>query len=338
MKSLITGASGFIGYTLTQHLIQQWGADSVQAMVGPSQHPTEDARLAELNRRNIPLIPMNLRRAEVFSKAPENFDVLFHLAAYVRTEVNSPEVHINDQGMERLLDQLGDQLKGTRVVFTSSIAAVDPFPHRRGRIEKDTPCFPRTDYGVTKLAAEEILKRKAKQWGFDYTVLRLCTVYGPGYRPGGMFDYLATAVPKEKFSARLAWPGRMSIVEVNDAVDILARVAMHPQAANRTLLVSSAEDPTMAEITACAAQWMKVSHRPISLPPWVVQMLMTLLGPWSQSRVLPHRLRTLAWRVSLLFNGLYCDGSELTSLFGISYKPWREMFGRMYGANEGKAL
>jgi nucleoside-diphosphate-sugar epimerase len=103
------------------------------------------------------------------------------------------------------------------------------------------------------------VKRKAEQWGFDYTVLRLCTVYGPGFRPGGMFDYLAGAVPREKLSARIAWPGRMSIVEVNDAADILIHVSVNSQAANRTFLVSSDEDPTMSQMVECAAQWMKAA-------------------------------------------------------------------------------
>ncbi len=334
MKSVITGASGFIGYTLTQHFIQRWGTDSVQAMVGPGQHSLECARLSELSRLNIPIIPLDLRTVEVFSRVPEDFDVLFHLAAYVRTEANSPDVRINDQGTERLLDKLGHQLTGKRVVFTSSIAAVDPFPNRIGRIEEDTPSFPRTSYGITKLGAEEILRRKAKQWGFDYTVLRLCTVYGPGYRSGGLFDYLARAVPEGKFSSRIAWPGRLSIIEVNDVAKILISVSTKPWAANQTFLVSSGEDPTMAEMAECTAHWMRVPYRPVKLPPWVIQLMMALLAFGSQLRVLPHGLRTMAWRASLLFNGLSCDGTKLTSLLGFSYKPWRETFSQMYRVND----
>jgi hypothetical protein len=80
------------------------------------------------------------------------------------------------------------------------------------------------------------------------------------------------------------------------------------------------------------------SYRLIVLPRWLVQLLLTLLGPGSQSRVLPHSLRTLAWRLSLLLNGLSCNGSELTLLLGASYKPWRHAFGEMYGANQKKEL
>jgi nucleoside-diphosphate-sugar epimerase len=78
-------------------------------------------------------LPIDLRRSPVLAGSLDDFDVLFHLAAYVRTEENSPDVSINDVGTERLLEELGPRLTGKHVVYSGTIAAVDSFPHTPAR-------------------------------------------------------------------------------------------------------------------------------------------------------------------------------------------------------------
>jgi nucleoside-diphosphate-sugar epimerase len=169
----------------------------------------------------------------VFETELADFDVIFHLAAYVRTENNSTDVRINDKGTERLLSELRPRLEGKRFIYTSTIAAVDS-PPAGGCITPQTPCRPRTDYGVTKLAAEQLLKEAAAKGGFSYTILRLPTVYGPGYRPGGMFDVVAKSLPRNTLSTRILWPGKMAIIQVHDLARILLQASGHPEMRDRT--------------------------------------------------------------------------------------------------------
>jgi len=56
----------------------------------------------------------------------------------------------------------------------------------------------------------------------------------------------------------------------------------------------------------------------------------TVRSPIWQSAALPHWIKISAWRLSLVLDGLYCDGSELTNLLHFKYQPWREAFGRLY--------
>jgi UDP-glucose 4-epimerase len=330
MKVAITGAAGFVGFSLTRLWLERYGASRIQALVGPCQHTVEEERLGRLKTMGMPIIPIDLRKSPVLAQPLDDFDILFHLAAYVRTEEDSPDVYINDVGAERLLEELGPRLAGKHVVYTSTIAAVDSFPPHTGRITDETPCLPRTVYGITKLRAETILKRCAKKYGFTWTILRLPTVYGPGYRPGGMFDVFAKDLPRDKLSVRIAWPGRMSIVEVDDLAKLLLAAGTDERMAHQTYFVSSGEDPEMGEMAAHTADVLGTPYRPIALPKILVSVLLGMLGPVWQARLMPHFLQISAWRVSLVLTGFYCDGSRLTKLLGIEYTPWREGFRKMF--------
>jgi len=329
VRAIVTGADGFIGCALTELLASEWGPQSVQAVVGPVQHEKEGRRLERLKRLGTPLISSDLRQSPVFHDELADFDVLFHLAAYARTEINSHDVRINDLGTERLLTELRPRLAGKRFIYTSTLAAVDR-PPGGGRMTSETPCRPRTEYGATKLAAEQMVKAAALEVGFDYTILRLSTVYGPGYRPGGMFDLLAKLLARNALSTRIQWPGKLALLEVDDLARILVQTSTHPDMSNRTFFVSSDEDPTMGEISGRIAQSIGARYRPIVLPPWFLRWLGAVRSPIWQNAAMPHWIKILAWRTSLLLDGLYCDGSELTNLLQTKYQPWRQAFERMY--------
>lgn len=335
-RAVVTGASGFVGFALTGLLADQCGPECVQAIVGPVQHAAEQGRLDRLKDLGVRIVESDLRSKPVLHSGLDEFDVVYHLAAYTRTEDDSRDVRINDLGTARLIAELGPRLSGKRFVYTSTIAAVDT-PPGGGRMRIDTPCRPRIEYGKTKLAAETFLKPAAEKTGFDYTILRLPTVYGPGFRPGGMFDVLARELPRNTFAARLHWPGKMAVVEVHDLSHILLEAGTNAALRNRTFFVSTNEDPSMGEIAAGVADSIGVAYHPIALPRWVVSGLGAFRGTFWQSPWLPHWIRISAWRISLVTGGFYCDGSELTSLLQMKYQPWREGFRTMYAARDANS-
>jgi nucleoside-diphosphate-sugar epimerase len=236
--------------------------------------------------------------------------------------------------MERLLDELSPVLAGKRVIYTSSIAAVDP-PRDGGRIDDATPCDPKTEYGATKLEGEKILKRFASKCGFDYVILRLPTVYGPGFRPGGMFDVLEKSVQQGGLSARIQWPGKMALVHVDDLARILIAGASSQALVNRCLFVSSNEDPTMGKIAEQVARTTGASYQPISLPSPIIRLLGASAWPLWRTSIFPHLVSISAWRIDLVTRGFYSDGSELTRLLDFKYTPWERGFREMYADPQG---
>jgi nucleoside-diphosphate-sugar epimerase len=324
MKALITGAAGFLGHQLTMRLRER-GFD-VTAAIGPRQDERESRRLRELKQLEVPIISCDLRQEEPLAIVPAEWDVLFHLAAFVRTEEDNDDVRVNDEGTRRLLAQL--PLRNKRVVFTSTLAVADNATG--GEITPRTLCQPRTAYGRTKLAAEQILREACEAKGAEFTIIRMPTIYGRGYRPHGMFDVLAERLERDDPLARIMWPGRMALLSVQDAAELLCRVATVPETRGRVFLASSDENPTTWQIAEAIAAAKGIPYRPIGLPGPCAALLRATLGSWWQSPVLPHTVQINAWRARLLLNGLYCSGTELAQLVGLSFRDWREGFRQMY--------
>jgi nucleoside-diphosphate-sugar epimerase len=326
----MTGTAGWVGFNLCKLWLAKYGPQSVLALTGPVQHETERLRLGQLRQWPLQRVPLDLRRRPVLGGHIEDFDVLFHLAAYVRTEDDASDVRINDNGTLWLLEELGERLRNKHLVFTSSISAVDTTRAKGGWMDAGTECCPRTEYGRSKLNAEEIIKTQSVRLGFTYSILRLPIVYGPGYRPGGMFEFFREQLPKKTLGSRLPWPGRISIVEVEDVANILAEAAVRDEMRGRTFFVSSAEDPSMADMARVAADCLGVNYKPLP----IVKTLFCLMGSvgrvLSGATFLPHSLRILGWRVSLVVDGFCCDGTELTEMLDMRYSPWRDSFRRMF--------
>src|SRR5262249_62096277 len=154
----------------------------------------------------------DLDRTPVSATPPPEVDVVFHLAANIDTDTPESEHRVNDLGTGRLLDWLAPVLPGCRVVYTSSVAVIDRAGTADGPMREDTVCTPRTAYGATKLRGEAILRERTAAAASTWTIVRLPTVYGPGGKPGGMFDLLVTAARNRTLVSRLNWPGRTSIL------------------------------------------------------------------------------------------------------------------------------
>lgn len=330
LRALITGAAGWVGFNLCKLWLTKYGPHSVIALTGPVQHETERLRLGELRQWSAKEVPLDLRRRPVLVDPIEDFDILFHLAAYVRTEDDASDVRINDDGTRSLIAELGERLRNKHLVFTSSVSAVDTTRAKDGWMDAGTACCPRTEYGRSKLNAEEIIKAESERLGFTYSILRLPIVYGPGYRPGGMFGFFREQLPNKTLGSRIPWPGRISIVEVSDVANILAQAAVRNEMRGKTFFVSSAEDPSMADMARLAADCLGVNYKPLPVGTPLFRLMGDAGRVLSGTTFLPHSLRILGWRVSLVVNGFCCDGTALTELLEVRYSSWRNSFHRMF--------
>jgi nucleoside-diphosphate-sugar epimerase len=331
LRALITGTAGWVGFNLCKLWLAKYGPQSVVALTGPVQHETERRRLGQLRQWPLQRLPIDLRRRPVLGGGQvQDFDVLFHLAAYVRTEDDASDVRINDNGTRWLLEELGERLRNKHLVFTSSISAVDTTRAKGGWMDAGTECCPRTEYGRSKLNAERIIKAQSVRLGFTYSILRLPIVYGPGYRPGGMFEFFREQLPKKTLGSRLPWPGRISIVAVGDVANILAEAAVREEMRGRTFFVSSAEDPSMADMARVAATCLGVNYKPLPIGKGLFCLMGTVGRVLCCATFLRHSLRIWGWRVSLVVDGFCCDGTELTAMLDMRYLPWSDSFHRMF--------
>lgn len=164
MKTLVTGGSGWIGSHLVRYLINEGDEVFNYDIVGGH----DITKLYQLENA-----------FEWFEP-----DRVFHLAgqAFMAPGEKDPhrDVTINTFGMINLLTCLEEW--DIPMVYTSSgaVYGISPIlPHK-----EDAPCFPVSNYGVSKLAGEYYLKKWVATKGVNAKILRFSSVYGLGRSHG----------------------------------------------------------------------------------------------------------------------------------------------------------
>jgi nucleoside-diphosphate-sugar epimerase len=308
MRALVTGGTGFLGSFLVRRWAERYGADAVVCLVPPQGTPAETATREAFEQEGIGCVEGDLRGCPVADDLGGPFDVVFHLAA--ATDTSWPEERlapINVQGTQNLLETLGGGLRGKRIVFTSTSAAVDRAWRPRGPLTECSACRPRTAYGRTKLAAEQVLRTWCAARGAEYTIARLTTLYGPGVRTG-LIPVLTDGLRAGRLSARLNWPGRVSLLYVEDAVRTLLFLAECNQAANETFFLSSGEALRVGDIARQIGGRLEPAVNPRRLPRWLWWLVRTVAWMPGIKRLVPWRL------LHILADGLLCDSSKVRRL------------------------
>lgn len=192
MKVLVTGAAGFIGSHVAQHLLER--GDEVVALdnFAPNySRARKEANLAEYaHHPRCEFIDADIRDAGYLRDlfAVQRFDRVAHLAAMgnVRYSIeHAPEyVDVNVRGTVNLLEAA--RLSGTRYFVFASTSSVygqsDVVPF----VETASTARPLAPYPATKIACEVLAHAYHVAFGLHCTGLRLFNVYGPRGRPDMM--------------------------------------------------------------------------------------------------------------------------------------------------------
>jgi nucleoside-diphosphate-sugar epimerase len=315
MKFLVTGGTGFIGRRLVERLVSSYGAGAVTCLVLPGERSTDPPQV-QLQSLGVRILEGDLCDPAVSRECAPEVTVVFHLAANIDTAACMRDLRVNDEGTTHLLDWLKATVRGFRLIHTSSVAVLDREGPAPCPLSESSPCTPRTAYGQTKLRAEDIIQTRAAVDGFGFTILRLGTIYGPGAKRGGLFESLARLTARDSLRARLDWPGRVSVMHVDDVVSVLVAVATDPRAANEIYCAANPNAPTVGEL---AQRIGRLSGRPVRvlrMPDWswaivrrltwqpVVRLAASALAP------------QLFWRFSLIVDhSFWLDTTKLRSVW-----------------------
>ena len=174
MKILITGASGFIGSFIVEEALKR-GFETWAAVRKSSSREW-------LQNERIHFIELNLSsKAQLVEQLRgKDFDYVVHAAGVTKCLNKQDFHHINTEGTKHLVDALIElQMPLKRFVFISSLsifgAIKEQQPYEEIK-EADTP-QPNTEYGRSKLAAEQYLESVGSR--VPYIILRPTGVYGP---------------------------------------------------------------------------------------------------------------------------------------------------------------
>lgn len=315
MRFLVTGGTGFIGRRLVARLVSGHAPEAITCLIKTSEKPAEIASAAEFRHLGIRIIEGDLDDAHVSREPLGAYDVVFHLAGDVDTAKAEHGLRVNDQGTERLLDKLGSNLRGCRIVYASSANVMDRNGPVSGPMDEGSPCVPRTPYGLTKLRGEQSVIERATRDGYSFTVFRLPTVYGRGSRPGGMFDVLAKYAANGALLGKFNWPGRTSIIFVDDVAEVMVDLGLRPEAADQIYCIASDENLTVGEIARQIGRLTK-PVRPVNFPRWVWAAARWVAWNRTIRLFVAPFARTALWRFSFIVDdGLWFDTSKFRAIY-----------------------
>ncbi|HOP60974.1 MAG TPA: NAD(P)-dependent oxidoreductase [Candidatus Saccharicenans sp.] len=167
MIVFITGASGFIGSRLVEHLLDR-GDSQIYALV---RNP---AKLSWLPDN--PALHLLGGDLLTLPDLPKNLEVVFHLAGLTKAANRSAYYTVNQQGTARLVEHLLQHGLSPKFIYLSSLAAGRPAMDGQP-VKEDEPPEPASPYGESKLLAEqEILKHRQI---LPATIIRAAAIYGP---------------------------------------------------------------------------------------------------------------------------------------------------------------
>ena len=193
MRILVTGAAGFIGSHLAEKLVtlghEVVGLDSFNSYY--------DRDLKELNAQDVCRKGAQIKHLDLatddLDAALDGAEVIYHAAAqpgisattafedYLRNNI------VATQRLAAAALKLPD-LRCFVNVATSSV-------YGREATEPETAApKPTSYYGVTKLAAEQLVMAYHRDQGLPACSLRLFSVYGPRERPEKLFPYLIDSI------------------------------------------------------------------------------------------------------------------------------------------------
>lgn len=194
-RVLVTGCAGFIGSRLVERLL--YDGTSVVGVDSLTDYYSRDVKKSNLRRfRDHP--GFTFRRLDL-SREPldgllADVDVVYHLAGQpgVRASFGagfSKYLRHNIEASQRLLEAaIAQPLEA--FVYASSSSVYGDLDDRP--TAEDSPRRPRSPYGMTKLAVEELAAVYLRNHGIPVVGLRYFTVYGPGQRPDMAFARFIT--------------------------------------------------------------------------------------------------------------------------------------------------
>lgn len=190
MKVLVTGAAGFIG----SHTAERLQSMGHQVMAIDNFSPYYDVQLKKLNAKSlaekgIEVKKIDIVKDDLIEAIKEGFDYVFHFAAQPGISTTSTFKDYFDNnifGTQRLLDLFE---KFNRKPFFVNIATSSIYGLNAVLTEDEAP-QPASWYGVTKLAAEQLVLAYSRRNLIKGTSFRLYSVYGPRERPDKLYTRL----------------------------------------------------------------------------------------------------------------------------------------------------
>lgn len=240
----LTGATGFIGSHLRQHLADHgWRLRALTRKPATSPSPDD----------GIEWIEGNLDDVEALGRLVRGADAVVHCAGLVKARRAADFFRVNAEGTHRLARIAAQQDEAPRFVLLSSLAAREPGL---------------SAYAASKRRAEDILR--ADPMLLAATILRPPAVYGPGDRETlTVYRAVGRGLAPLPGGGR----GRLSLIHVSDLVAAVAAILDADATAGQLIEVDDGEPDgyTLRAMLEMVARHLGVRPRFVPVPEFVLR-------------------------------------------------------------------
>jgi len=246
MNYLITGAAGFLGSSLANHLAREG-----HQIRGLDDLSTGDPKV---------LAPdVHFTRGDVSDRPKlwtllQDVDVVYHLAARVSVPESILYPHdyntVNVGGTVSLMEAMRD-VGVKRVVLASSGAVYGDL--NDAVLGESTNPVPRSPYAVSKLSAEYYVRTIGVLWGIETVSLRIFNAYGPGQHlppshPPVVPHYLRQALRGGTLVAHGDGSQTRDYIYVDDVVSAMVAASTAPSVNGQVINVGSGVETSVKEL------------------------------------------------------------------------------------------
>lgn len=263
-KVLVTGASGFIGSTLIDRLLEA-GTYEVYAGV------RKTSARKYLQDSRIKFIDVAFSSPERLKQqlSEENFDCIFHFAGLTKAKHLDDFEKVNFLLTKNLVDAIDPQK--TKLIYLSSFAAHGPGEEvhfTKAKISDENK--PNTAYGRSKLKAENYINSSFKG---KYVIFRPTGVYGP--RETDYFVFFQTI--DNHIEPYLGFvPQHLTFIYSKDLVEVCLK-AFECDVSGKTYFVSDGKMYLDSDFAAITKQVLHKRTLKLKFPLFIVRLISAFL-------------------------------------------------------------
>lgn len=253
MNILVTGASGFVGQHLCDHLTRN-GINTYALL----RTATDGLKVKEQ------FIVKDFLNYRGWEKILKGIDVVIHTAglAHVKGFPDEDYYTINTKMTELLA--LGCVKAGVKRFIYMSSTHVHTSSSTTNVLTPQSSCHPLTAYGKSKLLAEKTLRGIEESADLEVVIVRPPLVYGPS--AAGNIGTLVRAIKKGIPFPFAATQNQRDMVYVENLVNALRECATHPAAKGNTFFVSDDRPLSIGDLIQYLAKGMDRKARLFYLP------------------------------------------------------------------------
>lgn len=268
-KVLVTGASGFIGSTLVDRLLEA-GTYDVYAGVRKSS----DRKYLQNSRIKFMDVAFSSPEKLKQQLSEENFDCIFHFAGLTKAKHLDDFEKVNFDLTKNLVDAIDPQK--TKLIYLSSFAAHGPGEEVHfTKAKTSDENKPNTAYGKSKLKAENYINSSFKG---KYVIFRPTGVYGP--RETDYFVFFQTI--DNHIEPYLGFvPQHLTFIYSKDLVEVCLK-AFESEVSGKTYFVSDGRMYLDSEFAAITKQVLHKRTLKLKFPIFIVRWISAFLDSFGR--------------------------------------------------------